>query len=290
MNLKFRDYIYIIYMSLLPFTLTLIILRLNNIGLFTSKLYYYVILLSAVITVISFVWSLLYTLDDVIYKDEFMPIKNIKLTLLGIFSIFYIPVHYICNNYKKYSFVSILLIGIFITTFYFSINSFNKYAVKIEEEYDKKAIVMKNDFDYYFDDDLFVVNIDFNYVCQKEQGDYRLYCDNKKNDSFIGIYSYIIDNYTSDELKKAYTFHVDQTKQYIVEAGYTFTEEVIGDAIVITYNDNMQVFMKEAFYDIDYDSHNDICLVLIYEIPINENNLVNFYSFTNSIRVNNINS
>ena len=135
MNLKFRDYIYIIYMSLLPFTLTLIILRLNNIGLFTSKLYYYVILLSTVITIISFVWILLYTLDDVIYKDEFMPIKNIKLTLLGIFSIFYIPIHYIYNNYKKYSFLSVLLIGIFITAFYFSINSFNNYSVNIIDQY-----------------------------------------------------------------------------------------------------------------------------------------------------------
>ena len=290
MNLKFRDYIYIIYMSLLPFTLILIILRLNNIGLFTSKLYYYVILLSTVITIISFVWSLLYTLDDVIYKDEFMPIKNIKLTLLGIFSIFYIPIHYISNNYKKYSFISILLIGIFISAFYFSLQSFNKFTINIEEEFEKESIVMKKDFDYYFDDDLFVVNLDFDYVCQKEQGDYRLYCDNKKNDSFIGIYSYIMDNYTSAELKKAYTFHVDQTKQYIVEAGYTFTEEVMGDAIVLTYNDNMQVYMKESFYDIDYDGNDDICLVLIYELPNDESNLVNFYNFTNSIRINNINS
>ena len=43
MNIKFRDYIYIIYIALLPFTLTLIILRLKNVGLFASKFYYYVI-------------------------------------------------------------------------------------------------------------------------------------------------------------------------------------------------------------------------------------------------------
>ena len=103
-------------------------------------------------------------------------------------------------------------------------------------------------------------------------------------------YQKVIKPKVERALKKAYTFHVDQTKQYIVEAGYTFTEEVMGDAIVLTYNDNMQVYMKESFYDIDYDGNDDICLVLIYELPNDESNLVNFYNFTNSIRINNINS
>ena len=69
MDIKLKDYIYIIYIALLPFTLTLIILRLNRIGLFTSKIYYYIIILCSVITLITFVWSLLYTLDDIIYKE-----------------------------------------------------------------------------------------------------------------------------------------------------------------------------------------------------------------------------
>ena len=290
MNLKFKDYINIIYIALLPFTLTLIILRLNSVGLFTSKIYYYVILLSSIITIISFVWSLLYTLDDVIYKEEFLPVRNIKIVLLGLFSIFYIPVHYISNNYKKYSFVSGIFIIIYLFTIYYSLSSFNNYNLKLEEEYDKKTIVAKKDFDYFFDGDRFVVNIDYNYVCQKDKGDYRLYCDNSLNDSFIGIYSYNMDVYSKDELEKAYTFHVDQTKSYILEAGYDFLEDVNSDTITLTYNDNMQVFMQQLFFDINYDGIEDICLILIYELPKDDNNLSSFYTFANNIRINNINS
>ncbi len=287
MNLKFKDYIYILYIALLPFTLTLIILRLNKVGLFTSKIYYYIILLSAVVTLITFVWSLLYTLDDVIYKEEFLPVRNIKIVLVGLFSIFYIPVHYICNNYKKYSFLSLIFVCIFCASLYYSFNTFKKYTLKISEEFDKTNIVMKKDFDYYFDGDRFVVNIDFNYVCQKDKGDYRLYCDNNSNDSFIGIYSYNMDVYSKEELEKAYTFHVDQTKSYIVEAGYEFIEDVHNDTIALTYNDNMQVFMQQLFFDINYDGIEDICLVLIYELPKNDNNLSSFNTFANNIRINN---
>ena len=99
-----------------------------------------------------------------------------------------------------------------------------------------------------------------------------------------------MDFYNSDELKKAYTFHIDQTKSYILEAGYEFSEDVVGETIILTYNDSMQVFMQQLFYDIDYDGIEDICLVLIYELPKKDSNLISFYNFTNNIRINNMNS
>ena len=286
MNIKFKDYIFIIYIALLPFTLALIILRLKSIGLFTSNLYYYVIFIAAIITLITFVWSLLYTLDDIIYRENNITIRNMKIAMLLFTSIFYIPVHYVCNYYKKYSFISLLLVGAFFFSFYYSITTFNKYNVSIQEEFDRADIIIKDDFDYYFDNDTFVVNIDFNYVCQKEKGDYRLFCDNKLDDSFIGIYSYYIDNYTEDDLVKAYKFHIDQTKQYIVEAGYEFNEEVVDDTIILSYSNNMEVYLKYVEYDIDYDGINDISLIIIYELPSKENNINRFNKFISSIKVN----
>lgn len=286
MDIKFRDYIYIIYIALLPFTLSLIILRLNKVGLFTSNIYYYIILICSVITLITFVWSLLYTLDDVIYKEDFLAVRNLKIAILLFVSPLYIPVHYVCNNYRKYSFISVILVSIIYASFYYSLTTFNKYNLKIQEEFDKQDIVIKDHFDYYFDNDNFVVNIDFNYVCQKEKGDYRLFCDNKLDDSFIGIYSYYIDNYSSDELKKAYTFHVDQTKEYIVEAGYEFSEEVIDDVIVLSYTNNMEVYLKYIEYDLDEDNINDISLVIIYELSKDDNNIIKFNKLVDSIKVN----
>ncbi len=286
MDIKFRDYIYIIYIALLPFTLSLIILRLNNIGLFTSKIYYYIILLCSIITLITFVWSLLYTLDDTIYKEDYLAVRNLKLAILLFVSPLYIPVHYVCSNYKKYSFISIILVSIIYASFYFSLTTFNKYNLKIQEEFDKKDIVIKDHFDYYFDNDNFVVNIDFNYVCQKEKGDYRLFCDNKLDDSFIGIYSYIIDNYSTDELRKAYQFHIDQTKEYIVEAGYEFSEDTKDDVIILTYTNNMEVFLKYVEYDLDDDSVNDISLIIIYELTKDDNNIIKFNKLVDSIKVN----
>lgn len=286
MDIKFKDYMFIIYIALLPFTLTLIILRLNSVGLFTSKIYYYIILLCSIITLITFVWSLLYTLDDIIYKEDMLVIRNMKLAIILFVSPLYIPIHYVCHYYRKYSFISIILVSIMCLSFYYSLTTFNKYNLKIQEGFDKHDIVIKDKFDYYFDYDTFVVNIDFNYICQQEKGDYRLFCDNKQDDSFIGIYSYIIDNYSSDELLKAYKFHIDQTKNYIIEAGYEFNEEVIDDIILLTYTNNMEVYLKYIEYDLDKDNVNDISLVIIYELPIKEDNLTRFNKLVDSIKVN----
>ena len=286
MNLKFRDYIYIIYIALLPFTLTLIILRLKNVGLFASKFYYYVIFACTLITLITFVWSLLYTLDEVIYKEENLTIRNMKVAIMLFFSPFYIPIHYVYHSNKKFSFISLFIIGIFCFGFYLSYKTFNKYNLSIQEEFDKKEIIIKDNFDYYFDNDTFIVNIDFNYVCQKEKGDYRLFCDNKLDDSFIGIYSYYIDNYSEEDLVRAYKFHIDQTKQYITEAGYEFSEEVIDDVIILPYSNNMEVFLKYVEYDLDNDGINDISLIIIYELPTSDNNIIKFNKFIESIKVN----
>ena len=284
--MKFKDYIFILYIALLPFTLSLIMLRLNRVGLFTNNFYYYVILLLMVLTIISFVWSLLYTLDDVIYKEKNLAVRNMKIAIMLFFSPLFIPIHYVFNYYKKYHFISIFLVTVFLVSLYVSYNTFNKYSVKLEELYDKEHIIIKDHFDYLFDNNQFKVHINYNYICQQDKGDYRLFCDNTKDDSFIGIYSYYMDNYSDEELIKAYKFHVDQTKDYIKEAGYLYNEELIEDNIVLTYNDKMQVFIKYTEYDLDNDNNNDICLIIIYELPINEDNINRFNSFVNSIRIN----
>ena len=95
MKNKIKDYIFILYIGLLPVTLLLISLKLNNIGYFNTKPYYYIITLFTTLMIITFVWSLIYILDDIIYKEEFMAIKNIKLAILFIFSIFYLLKFYL---------------------------------------------------------------------------------------------------------------------------------------------------------------------------------------------------
>ena len=85
---------------------------------------------------------------------------------------------------------------------------------------------------------------------------------------------------------KAYKFHIDQTKNYIVEAGYEFNEEVIDDAIRLSYTNNMEVYLKYIEYDLDNDNVNDISLVIIYELTTNEDNINKFNKLVNSIKVN----
>lgn len=285
--MKFKDYIYILYIALLPFTLSLIILRLNRVGLFTNKLYYYIIILLSLLTIITFVWSLFYTLDDLLYREKNITLRNFIIAIMLFFSPLYIPIHYIVNYYKKYHFISYFLVILFIFSFYYSYYTFDKYNLKLEKEYDDRTIIIKDNFDYLFDNDQFKVHIDFNYICQQDKGDYRLFCDNNLDDSFIGIYSYDMDNYSDSELLKAYKFHIDQTKEYIIEAGYTFIEELNDDIIVLTYNDKMQVYIKYTEYDINNDNSNDISLIVIYELAKDDNNINRFNNLINSIKVNN---
>ena len=162
--MKFKDYIYILYIALLPFTLSLIILRLNRVGLFTNKLYYYIIILLSLLTIITFVWSLLYTLDDLLYREKNITLRNFIIAIMLFFSPLYIPIHYIVNYYKKYHFISYLLVILFIFSFYYSYYTFDKYNLKLEKEYDDRTIIIKDNFDYLFDNDQFKVHIDFNYI------------------------------------------------------------------------------------------------------------------------------
>ena len=85
---------------------------------------------------------------------------------------------------------------------------------------------------------------------------------------------------------KAYKFHIDQTKNYIIEAGYEFNEEVIDDTIRLSYTNNMEVYLKYIEYDLDNDNVNDISLVIIYELTTNEDNINKFNKLVNSIKVN----
>ena len=242
MNNKFKDYIYILYISLLPVTVTLLSLKLNDIGYFNTKPYYYIISLFLIILLITFVLSCFITIEDIIKKEEFSTIKNFKFACLLLFSILYIPLHYLFNYHKKLCFISFIIIFIDLLSLVYFGKAFNNYVLRIDTEHYRKENHITDNYDYYFNKNKYKLNIDMAYSCNGKMGDYVLSCEDDKTDSFVGAYSYTIENYSDKELNKIYDYHLNQTISYIEDEDYEYEISKYNNIDIITYN-NMVIFM-----------------------------------------------
>ncbi len=283
MNNKVKEYIFILYICLLPVTVTLLSLKLNNVGYFNTKPYFYIISLFTIILLITFVMSCLIIIDDILKKEEFSTIKNFKIACLLLFSLFYPPIHYLFNYQKKFCFISFIFIFLDILSLVYFSKAFNNYVVRLDTKLNEKEISLTDHYDYYFDKNDFKLNIDMDYSCNAKLGDYVLSCEDKKTDSFVGIYSYILDNYSEDELEDIYEYHLKQTIGYIEDEGYTFESNNIDSINVINYN-NMTIYMSYVDYDLNHDGNKDKRLIIIYETSINDIN--NYFNLINGIKVN----
>jgi len=283
MNSKIKDYVFIFYIFFLPFTLLLISLRLNNVGMFNDKMYYYIIYAFTIIMIISFVWSLVYTLDDIIYREESIVIRNMKIALLMIFSLLYPSIHYISNYYKKFRFISIFLLILNVFTIHYLLNSFNNYNGKLQSIITRDSIAFTEKFDYYFYKNKFKINVDYGYMCNNNAGDYILSCEDNRNDSFIGAYKYNLIDHTEEDLEDIYNYHLEQTMNYILEEGYEYSLEEYYHINIIKYN-NMFVYITYKDYDTNRDFKNDLRLIIINEKS--KESINDFIKLVNSIELN----
>lgn len=285
MKLNFRDYSFISFIALFPFILLLVSLKFSfpDKFLISGYVFWILIIILSMVFILSFIISLFYTLDHIIYKQKKVTFKIIHLILLFLFNLIYVPFYYaFFINDEKIIGIFVPLINIFLIVFFsFSVkNLYLSYSLKL----DKDTILIKDDFTYISKDGLFSIETSIDYSCDKTLGDYVVSCDNKLDDSFIGIYNYNYQNYSMGQLDEIYRFHLNQSKTYIKEAGFIYKEEITNDIDILTYNNDMCVLMKKIDYDINNDHEYDYRLVIIKEVLYNENMINDFNNLINSIQ------
>ena len=283
MNNKIKDYVFIFYILFLPFVLLLLTLRMNSVGVFNDVMYYYIILFASIVMVITFFWSLLYTIDDILNSDESMVFKNMKLALVLICSVLYVAIHYIVTYYHKYRFLSLLVLLINLITLVYFVNTFDNYNSKLEAINTRNGMSFIERYDYYFDNKNFVINVDVAFNCNENAGDYILSCEDNRKDSFIGAYKYMLDDHSTSDLSDIYKYHIDQTISYITDANYEYTMDKQDNVDIIKYN-NMNVYITYKDYDLNHDNHDDLRLIIINEIS--DDNIDNFNKLIDSIKLN----
>ncbi len=283
MNLTYKDYYYLTFILLLPFTCLLSILYLKSFGSFHNSFFKYLIILLFIIVLITFVIATLYTLDDVVKEEDDSTNKSLKLSLIITFSIFYIPIHYInkyFHNYKKYIMLVILIQ--LISIFYLYISSYNYAFDYLTKNAD--IAIAKNSREYLFDDNHFYIELSYNYLCE-DLGEYVLSCSTKDDSNFIGAYSYVISDYGEKELNDIYNFHLNQTRDYIKEEKYEIREEEQNNINIFNYDDRA-ILITSIDYDLDKDLVLDKRLIIIYETNFDESNIIEFNEVLDKIKVN----
>ncbi len=264
---------YIMTIILFPFILLLSVLRLIN--FLKNSFYDYIIYIMLFVFFISFIISLFYIIDDMKNKNE----SILKWVLLFVFPIFYIVIYYIKNISKEekgLGFIIFTMDMLLIVLFIFSMSNYiYNYVINL----DKYKIVLKSDLVYSDRDNVFSINVNMNYTCRHDLGDYSLSCENKDDDSFIGVYSYHKNYISEGELSDIFDYHMEQTMDYIKEKNYDYTYEE-KDNIIVFYYENMEIYMTQINYFNDNDYYS---LIVMKELPNSENNLNNYLDLINSI-------
>lgn len=282
MELKFRDYIYLIFITITPFLFILLSLKLfaNQNLIMNNSIFWLLISILILIFIITLIISLMYTINHINNQKKGLK-KIIHIILLFIFNIVYIPFYYGLFIAKE-KFIGLLLpvinMGTIIVFSFASSFCMLNYFKRLDE----KNIIVSNDISYLSTNNLFTINVTSNYRCNNDLGNYVVACDNDADDSFLGIYSYNYGDYTSSQLDDIYNFHLEQTQEYIYEAGFIYEEIIVEELVILKY-DNMSVLYMGIDYDIDNDLINDYRLIIIKEVPNNENIVSDFNELINSI-------
>lgn len=271
--MNIRNNNYVLTLLLMPFSL--IIFILISIEFLKSKFYHYLFIIMFVICIISFIISLFYTVDGIIKSSN-----KKRLIFLIIFPFFYLPVYYtkyISKNEKVLGyFLCIFLLLLNVTTFF----CLKKNILDYSKELDHKNIVLKNKYDYYAKNYLFSIDVNKNYSCNNDLGDYVIACDNSQDDSFLGIYSYKKSDNDID-FDSLYKFHIDQSIGYIEENGYDYNIEYLSDMIKLNYLDNqMSVIISKKYYQNEED---EFLLVIIKEVQNDYQNVIEFEKIIETI-------
>ena len=282
-DLKFKDYVYITYIGVMPFLLLMLSLKFfaNEKFIFNDTIFWILIIILSIVFVLSFIISLLYTIEHILNLQYGFVRKSIHLILLFIFNMVYIPFYYgIYMVIEKALglFMPFVNIGTIVLFFFAS----NNYILDYFKKLDAKNILVNTNYTYLSKNDLFNIKVTKDYSCNKDMGEYVISCDKEEDDSFLGIYSYSYKDYSMGQLDDIYYFHLEQTKDYIKEADYEYTEE-LGDKIVVLKYSDMVVLYKGIDCDIDNDGNYDYRLIIIKEVPEHDDVIKEFDELVNSI-------
>ena len=268
-----KENVFIITMILFPFILLLMIFRFIN--FLKGSFYDYIIIILCLVFLNFFIETLFFMLDEIMHSK-----KKSRLIFAIIVPLIYIPIYYLKNiskddkylSYLIFSFNLILLIGL-----YFSIKSFlsNYYIMK-----EKDKFIIKDTFDYADKNNEFTIKINSDFRCDSTIEGYAIACENNKNDSFIGIYSYKDNNFNQGKLDDIMSFHFEEILDVIKENNYESNIDYIDKYVKINYN-NMSVLLTQRNY---FFSDNGYSLIIIMESESSEENITDLENVIESIQ------
>ncbi len=268
-----KENIFIITMILFPFTLALMILRFIN--LLKSFLYNYLIIILILIYLIFFIETLFFMLDDILHSN-----KKSRLIYVFLLPIIYIPIYYFKYLSKDEKMLSITIWGLSILLligFYFSFRkSLSDYIILKG----KDDIILRDIYGYSDKNNEFTINIDSNYRCDRNLEGYAIACENLKNDSFIGIYSYKDKRFNQGKLDDIMSFHFEDIIKVIKDSGYESNVEYLDKYTKVNYND-MNVLIAQRNY---FFPDNGYSLIFIMESSNKEDNVNDLEKVIESIQ------
>ena len=236
-----KDNIFIITIILFPFILSLLILRF--IDFLKDKIYDYIIIILSLIFIFCFIETLFFILDEIIHSNN-----KKRIAFVVFIPFIYIPIYYFKNfsSTDKYLSIFISLLNVFlITGFYYSFrDALSKYFILSN----KDKIVLKDTFKYSDKNNNFTIRINENYRCNNDIEGYVIACDNIKNDSFIGIYSYEDNNFTQGKLDDILSFHFEEILNVIKENNYDGNIEYLDNYVKISYNDMVVLLTQRNYF------------------------------------------
>lgn len=270
--MKLKEGSFITSISLLPFILLTAILKMQNVV--KGNLYTYLLVGMIIIFWISFIFSMFFALSEVRKSDN-----KKRMILLFTVPFIYLPIYYTKYVYKNEKVVGygislanvMLIVSLFFVTRVFVID----YMMELNH----KNFKIKDHYTYIAKNDLFTINVDNNFVCHNNMGDYVVACDNKKDDSFLGIYSYNKKSLSDGELNDILEYHIEQTTNYVNEHGYQANVINEGSFYRVSYS-NMIILVKQVIYDI---KDNRYCLIIIKEVSKDNLNIFDFEKSVNNI-------
>lgn len=285
MELKFKDYVYITFISVTPFLLLLLSLKFyfSDKFVLNEVIYWILIIILFFISIITLITTLFYTINHILNEQNTIFKKIIHFILLIVFNVVYIPFYYgfyLVNEKLLGIIMPIVNIGVIVL---FSFAS-NQYILDYFRQLDSKNFFLPTDTTYLSKNNLFTIDVTFDYVCNDEMGDYVVACDNHNDDSFLGVYSYEYSKYSLGQLDDMYYFHLNQTKEYIENALYDYEEFIDDDMVILTYNEDICVLFKSIDYDVDNDNNYDYRLIVIKEVSYYPDMINDFNSLVNSIQ------
>ena len=262
--MKLKESSFITAIALLPFIFLLSILKLQ--GVLKGGLYNFLLVGMIIVFTITFIFSLFFALDEIKNSDD-----KKRLIFFILFPFIYLPIYYTKHVYQneRYLGYGISLANIMlIVSFYVVVKGF---VYDYTAELNHKNIKARENYVYVDKNNLFSINVNNNYTCNKDLGDYVIACDNKDDDSFLGVYSYKKKSFSKGTLDDIKNYHIEQTVKYIKEYETVDNIEEINDLTVISYS-NMKVLIKQVLYNNDNTSY---CLVIIKEVNKDNFDIIN---------------